>query len=355
MRPTWLIKAKPHVSALLLLAFGSGFAPLEAAEGQLQFSSYFDSNVREDISAPDQTLGLTLRGRLSHEIQSSKLNIFGELLTQANLDAIYLEEESKLILSADSNLRYSLSRNLYILGGLSHFRKSFSSRNGSYQLTECSTFLQFFPGPGYIGWLGYRYRGKTLEAGANYRFSENDLEIRGRYDINPRIFLEGTFSQSNIVHTDFNALGVEDDASLVFLEDPQQDQGTEGLLHLRYQGKAIIGAQIGIGTIESNSAIGEYSQCSYRIYLTGQLGPLTFYHAVFHRIDKQYQYPGLEGESRYRDPEEPTQNLLHLRLERILNNHSIGYLQVSLLENETIFSQRYYDKTMIEVGIKYDL
>lgn len=354
MRPNCPIKIRQNTLALLLLAFNSGYSTLEAVDGQLQFSSYYDSNVREALTAPDPTLGLTLRGRLNHEIRPRRLNIFGEILTQANLDAIFLEE-SKLIINAELDFRYTLSQALQIMGNLSNFQKSFYDRAGSYQWTEYSTFLQFSPRARYSGWLGYRYRKKTLETTDRYRFGEDNLEFRGRYHINPRVFLEGTLTRSSIVHKDFNAIDVVDDTSLVFLESPQEDQGVEGLIHLRYQGKIILGAQIGIGIIGSNSVIGEFRFASYNAYISGNIGPKTFYHLVFRRIDKHYQYPELEGESRYRDPEEPTQNLGHFRMEQVLNGRSIGYVQISLLENETLFNQRYYDKTMLELGIKYDL
>ncbi len=341
------------VSTLLLLAF-TGLSILQAFDGQLQFSTYYDSNVREVRAIPEPTYGLTLRGRLNHETALPKLYILGEILTQANLDAIF-REESKLILNADLDLSYALSRKLYAQGGVSQYRKAFSGGNGSYRWTEGSAFFQYSPGTRYTSWVGYRHRQKTLKATNSYSFSESDLELRGRYDVNSRIFLEGTLTSSSVIHSDFKAVGVVDDTSLVFLDYPQKDQGVDGLLHLRYQGKVIIGAQVGLGNIESNSVIGEYNRRHYRLYLTGNIGPATFYHAVFHRIHKRYQYPGFTSENRYRDPEEPTQNLLHLRLERVLGDIGISYLQISLLENETVFNQLYYNKTLIEFGVKYDL
>ncbi|MQY72050.1 MAG: hypothetical protein GH142_00045 [Dehalococcoidia bacterium] len=354
MRPNCPIKIRLNTLPLFLLALCGGYSTLEAVDGQLQFSTYYDSNVREALTDPDPTLGLTLRGRLNHEIHPRRLNIFGEVLTQANLDAIS-REESKLIVNAELDFRYTLSQALNVLGNLSHFQKSFYNHTGSYLWTECSTFLHFSPKSRYSGWLGYRYRKKTLETTDRYRFGEDNLEFRGRYSINPRIFLEGTLTGSNVVHKDFNAVGVVDDTSLVFLEYPQKDKGIEGLIHVRYQGKIIAGVQIGIGIVGSNSVIGEFSFASYNAYISGNIGSKTFYHLVFRRIDKHYQYPELEGESWYRDPEEPVQNRTHFRLEQMLRGGSIGYLQISLLGNETIFNQRYYDKTMVEVGIKYDL
>jgi len=354
LRPNCPIKIRLNTLPLFLLALCGGYSTLEAVDGQLQFSTYYDSNVREALTDPDPTSGLTLRGRLSHDISRPRLNIYGEILTQANLDAIF-PGESKLIVNTDLNFRYALFKSTYILGQLSHFQKSFYNHTSSYLWTEYNTFLQFSPITGYSGWLGYRHRGKTLETTDKFRFGEDNFEFRGRYRINPRIFLEGTLTGSNIVHKDFNAIGVVDDTSLVFLEYPQKDKGIEGLIHVRYRGKIIVGVQIGIGVIGSNSVIGEFSLVSYHAYISGKLGPSTFYHFVFRRIDKEYQYPELEGESRYRDPEEPTQNLGHFRLEQVLRGGSIGYLQISLLVNETIFNQRYYDKTMVEVGIKCEL
>ena len=337
-----------------MLAFCGGYSTLEAVDGQLQFSSYYDSNVREALTVPDPTLGLTLRGRLSHEIRPPRLNIFGEILTQANLDAVF-QDESKLIVNAELDFRYTLSRALHIVGNLSHFQKSFYNHTGSYLWTEYSTFLQYSPRSRYSGWLGYRHRKKTLETTDRYRFGEDNLEFRGRYNITARLFLEGTVTGNHIIHSDFYAVGVVGDTALVILGYPQEDRGVEGILHLRYWGKTIIGVQVGMANIHSNSAIGAFTSMSFHAYMSGQLGSSTFYHIVFRLIDKDYKSPDLGGESRYRDPEEAVQNLAHIRLEQVLGSSSIGYLQLSRLQNETIFNQRYYDKTMIEIGLKYEI
>ncbi len=322
-------------------------------DGQIQTATYFDSNVRESLDAPEPTFGLTLRGRMRHEQQAERLNVSGELLGQLNLDAV-LTEESQLLVNADLGVRYRISRAILLQGNLSHFQKSFYDRAGSYAWTDYDAFIRFSPTARYTGWFGYRYRKKTLEAIERFRFGEDNLEIRGRYNITSKIFLEGVVTGSQIIHTDFNAVGVVDDTSLILLDYPQKDRGMEGLLHLRYWGKTIIGGQVGFGNIHSNSAIGAYTSLSFQVYVSGQLRPSTFYHVVFQLLDKDYAYPDLGGESRYRDPEEQVQNLAHVRLEQVLRGGSIGYLQISRLENETVFNQRYYDKTMIEVGIKYE-
>ena len=338
---------------MLLLAFCSGYSTLEAVGGQLQAATYFDSNVRESLDAPEPTFGLTLRGRMRHEVQAARLNISGELLGQVNLDAV-LTDESQLLVNADLALRYRISRAILLQSNLSHFQKSFYDRAGSYAWTDYDAFVRFSPTARYTGWFGYRYRKKTLEAMERFRFGEDNLELRGRYNLTSKIFLEGTVTGSRIVHTDFNAVGVMDDTALIRLEYPQRDRGVEGLIHLRYWGKAIVGVQAGFGNIHSNSAIGAYTSLSFQVYVSGRLRPSTFYHIVFRLLEKDYAYPKLGGESRYRDPEEQVQNLAHVRLEQVLGS-SIGYLQISLLQNETIFNQRYYDKAMVEIGLKYEL
>ncbi|MCH8838011.1 MAG: hypothetical protein IIA60_09470 [Candidatus Marinimicrobia bacterium] len=306
------------------------------------------------MAAAEPTFGFTIRGRMHHEQQVARLNVSGELLGQVNLDAV-LTDESQLLVNADLGLRYRLSRAILLQGNLSHFQKSFYDRAGSYAWTDYDAFIRFSPTARYTGWFGYRYRKKTLEALERFRFGEDNLELRGRYNLTSKIFLEGVVTGSRIIHTDFNAVGVVDDTALIRLEYPQRDRGVEGLIHLRYWGKAIIGVQVGFGNIYSNSAIGAYTSLSFQVYASGRLRSSTFYHVVFRLLEKDYAFPKLGGESRYRDPEEQVQNLAHIRLEQVLGGGSIGYLQISLLENETIFNQRYYDKAMVEVGIKYEL
>ncbi|UCH09605.1 MAG: hypothetical protein JSU61_10305, partial [Fidelibacterota bacterium] len=310
-------------------------------------------NVRESLDEPEPSFGIAMRGRLNQELATSRWNISGEVLGQAYLD-VQLLEESKLLVNSNLDVRYGLSRTLQILGHWNHFRKSFYDRTGSYDWTDYDLFMQFSPATRFSGWFGYRGRQKTLAAVERFRFLEHNLEARGRYQFGSKTFLEGTVRHYEVDHRDIPAVGVADDTSLVSLEYSQEDEGQEGYLHLRYRGKAIMGLQVGLGRVNSNSVIGEYRLIQYRIYLSGQLRPTSFYHIVFRRIEKDYQYPELEGITQYRDPEEPDQNLAHLRVEQVLSDDSVGYVQLSLLRNETILNRRYYNKTLIEVGLKVE-
>ena len=324
-----------------------------AVDTQIQSATYFDSNVRESLNAPEPTFGLIFRGRMRHGMRADRLTVSGDLLGQVNLDAV-LSAESQLLANAYLGVQYRITRALFLQGNWSHFQKSYFGRTGSYAWTNYDASIRFSPTSRYTGWLGYRHKKKTLETTERFRFGEDNLEVRGRYNITSKIFLEGVLTGTRIVHTDFNAVGVADDTSLIFLEYPQRDRGVEGHLHMRYRGKAITGMQISFGNIHSNSSIGAYTSLGFQVYVSGRLRPSTYYHLVFRLLEKHYAFPELGGQSRYRDPEEQVQNLAHVRLERVLGS-SIGYLQISLLQNETIFNQRYYDKAMVEIGFKYEL
>lgn len=203
------------------------------------------------------------------------------------------------------------------------------------------------------GWAGYVVKSTAFRTGETTRFYENDLEVRGRYTFGRRFSLEGVATSGAIIYRDYEAWGVGDDTSLVRLDFDQQDEFTKVLLHLRYQGKVIAGFQTGFEQVSSNSIIGEYNEVIYRLYLSGRLGKSYFYHLVFQRVDKDYEYPLLQGVTGFRDPEERIQNRTYLQLETEFGNGSVGFIQISLLENETILNQRYYDKMMLEFGLKH--
>ncbi|MEE9162351.1 MAG: hypothetical protein V3U35_05205 [Candidatus Neomarinimicrobiota bacterium] len=323
-------------------------------ERQLQFSTYFDSNVREDLVSPSPSAGLTLRGRLSSRWQRPSLEFSADLLGQSVVDAT-IPTESKLLIDAGIGASYSITGALRVSGQVNHFQKALYVGTGSYAWTDLESIVRFTPTPRFGLRLGYRYRRKTLAATQRLRFGEDNLELKGRYNLNSQSFIESGITGSNVIHRDFSALVAAGDSLLVPLAAPQEDRGLEGWLHVRRGGRTIVGLQFGFGEVRSNSVIGGYTKISARAYLSGQLRRTTFYHIDIRLIHKAYAFPNVVGESRYRDPEEPLQNMAHIRLERALNVRSIGYIQVSRLQNETSFNQRYYDKTMVEVGVKLGL
>ncbi len=325
---------------------------LKAADGQLQLSSYFDSNVRETVSASDQTMGLILRGRLGHLIHRSKATFFGEFSGQTNLDPIY-REETKLIVTGDLGTSYALTRAVRIQGQLGHFSKSFYDRTGSYRWNDYRLQLEWSPEPRYSAWWIYSQRNKTLQLTNHYRFRERSWEFRGRYQPGQRMLIEGAYGRAAIVHRDIFAVVASGDTTTLQSFVPQEDTGWEGFVHWRYISKVILGVRLDRASFKSNSVIGAYHLSGFQIYLSGQVGESVYYHASFRRVKKDYSYPTPGGSSPYRDPEEHDQDLAHFRLEKVTNEKLVGYLQLSRLRNETILNRRYYTKTLLETGIKY--
>jgi len=327
---------------------------LWAWKGQLQLSPYFDSNVQESLSKPVSTVGFKLRGNLSEQVSRSRWRIYGDVLGQTYLDGKF-RNESKWVGRMESGFRYALVPKVHLTGQLIHFQKTFYLQERSYRWTEYGTYIQLFPGNKFTFWIGYVLRSTAFKSVDIIRFYENNLEMRVRYAVNSKLSLEGALLSGSINFQNFRALGVEDDMSLILLDLDQEDESIKGLFHLQYQGKVIVGIQSGFESVKSNSVIGKYDQLILRIYLSGRLGQSSFYHLVLQRVDKDYLYTELQGISGFRDPEERIQNRTYIQLEKEFRQGMMGFIQFSLLENETIINRRYYDKKILEAGVKYNL
>ena len=297
---------------------------------------------------------MKLKGSLAQDYTRDQWEIYGDLLGQTFLDAVFWDE-SKLVANLESGFRYGITPKMFLLGQLTHFEKIFYRQARSYRWTEYRNYLQLFSQNATTLWLGYSLRSTSFRTGETVRFSEDDFEIRGRYVFNSRLYMEGTAATGSVNYRNFLAWRVENDALPVLSDVNQTDESSRGSVHLRYRGKVIVGMQVGFERVTSNSVIGEYDLTSYRIYLSGRRGKSDFYHVVIQRMDKHYEYPALQGVSGFRDPEERIQNRTYVQWEHLLPSGAMGFVQISLLKNETILNQRYYNKFIMELGAKYSL
>ena len=354
MKKSW--HNKYRFSALIFLFFllCCSISKLSAVKGQFYLSPYFDSNVQESLNNPEPTYGIKLRGNLAHAISRSRWKIFGDLLTQTFLDVLFINE-SKLVIHTEMGLQYRLLPELHLLGQWIHFQKEFYEKSRSYRWSEFRTYLQISPSKKFTAWIGYLPRSSTFITYNTIRFYEDNWEVRTRHNFTSRLSLEGSATISTITYEDYPAWGMVNDTLRVPLDFDQKDKSMNGLIHFRYQGKIIVGVQVGYESVSSNSVIGEFDLISFRGYLSGRIGKSNFYHLVLQRMDKNYQYPRLRGIAGYRDPEEKIQNRTYVQFEHVLKNSATGFIQISFLENETILNLRYYDKTLIEIGVKYEL
>lgn len=319
--------------------------------GHYQVSPYFDSNVQESQGNPLSSGGFKIGGRLSNDILRSRWSGNGNLMSHLFLDG-GIPEESKLAVHLESGIRYSLSPPFYSIFHLGHFTKAFFFQSRRYQWTEGLTGLGVLLSPAVRAQVDVLYRTTSFSPSETFRFTDRMLEFQFEYAVTERISTRVTAVLGKADYEQFEAFSLSRDNTLTPLGFDQKDESMKGLVHLRYQGYVVFGIQGDIQTVKSNSVIGEFNLATYRLYVSGRLGPDNFYHLVHQRVDKRYRYPGIQGRSGFRDPEERIQNRTYLRLERTVLERSTLFLQLSGLENETIWNQQYYDKVLVELGIQ---
>lgn len=339
---------------LLLVSLCLRLADAQGVKGHIQLSPYADSNVQESLENPVTSAGLKLKGDFNYLLFTGRWSISGDVLGQTFLDPLY-PAESKLVVKPRVQFLYPLTPRVHLIGEMSLFQKSFLLQTRSYHWRTYSTSLQVSPFDPLTLWVQYVARATAFITSESFRFHEKNLEIRTRYRVGRRVSLEGAISAGTMGHRDYNSWGLKNDTLLVPLQFHQKDESVRRLLHVRYQGKVIVGLEAGLETVTSNSVLGAFDLITYRAYLSGRWGESIFYHLVAHGVDKNYQNPGLKGTSGYRDPEERIQNRTYFQVERVMTSHRIIFLQVSLLKNETVLNRRYYDKTMVEAGVKLEL
>lgn len=329
------------------MAFGTH---LTASGGQVQLAPYFDSNIAEQTTVPKSSIGLKGRLDANTAIRLHALSIEGRFLAQGYLDTRY-RGESKLVLNPALSLRLPLGGGVTGLAGLHYFYKSFAGESRRLQWSEITAILRTPITPPVSGWLGFITRFSRVQAGALYRFTGTEIYLGTRYALAKSLFVEGRLAYAALAHRDYPARRLAQGTTLMPLPANQQDQGPAGSLSLEYQGKIIAGARGGWEHISSNSIIGAYDQGWVRGYLTGRVGAANFYHLVVQAARRTYRYPNYPVPREYLDPEGPARNQVHLRLEHLFTEHSVAYLQLSVLRNETIFVNRYYNKTLFEMGV----
>lgn len=105
----------------------------------------------------------------------------------------------------------------------------------------------------------------------------------------------------------------------------------------------------------SNSVLGEFAQFRAGMTISGRLSKNMLYHLAGYLAKKRYATTITGGRTQYRDPEQPAQNRLYLRIERKYAPASALYFQISYLNNETLVNRVYYNKALVEIGFKYSL
>lgn len=322
------------------------------AEGQLQLSSYYDSNVFESITGGRDSYGLKLHGNLGHDLEFNTIAISANILAQAMYDPNN-SDESKMIVKSNLISRIMITNSIINTWKLTHFQKKFSENSSSYTKTDISTFLNNHITKNYSAWIGLRYNYSTYSIPDTFKFNISTFELGNLINFNKKVSLEGILSYSYTNHKDLFAIDHGNDFELINGALLQRDTGLKANIHLKYHGKNIFGLSIAGETIDSNSLISSNRTYSSRLYLSGPLLKKTYYHFLLKMMTKKYSHINTAGFSSLRDPETATLNQMHIRIEHMLKNKNSIYIQLNFQENESIYNSKYFYKTTIETGIKY--
>ena len=322
---------------------------LYGVDKQLQWALYYDSNPFESVQPADESMGITVRGRWRHQLAAGKFSGNIVLAGQAFHDQLH-RSESKYILNPSLHIDCPIAPGLSAAADLVLFKKEYLASIGAYQRTDLNIALVYNPARRFTLWLSRRRAQKVLKIIRRYRYTVANTNIKARYQFTDRYFAEADFDQINIVHLDVPVL----DDSAENSGNRRADHGYRVSLHVRYSGHIITGLKYGQERIQSNTLAGYYDSTLLNFYLSTNITPKSFAHLSLRRIYKRYRHEQFPEASYYLDPEEPLQNLAHLRLEYQADKSRFYYLQISLLQNETTINRVYYSKALFEIGSKYN-
>lgn len=305
----------------------------------------------ESLDNPFPSGGFKIGGHLSHRVFGRRWSGDGDVTGHVLLDG-RIPEQSKVAINVESGWRYTVSPTFHSIFQFTHFNKAFLLQDRKYRWSEAFAGMGVTPSQAVSAEVGLGIRTTRFTPSETFRFTDRMLNLNLDYAVTERVTVRVAGILGRIDYANFHAFALSSDSTLVRLDFDQEDQSMKGRVHLHYRGKVILGIQAAVQSVNSNSVIGEFDLGTYRLYVSGRLGRLNFFHLVHQRVDKRYRYPGIPGRSGFRDPEERIQNRTYLQLERTAAENTVLFLQVSLLENETVWNQQYYDKTLAELGIR---
>ena len=325
-----------------------------AWEHQLNFSTYFDSNPRENIENKEPTYGLKARGLMRFEQESSKGRLYGSMLGQGFLEpALFLD--SKVIFNGEVGGHYSLIRGYLISTRLQTFQKLYFDDLQRSGHTTVSGSIKRLKSHKSQQELGIRRTGSFIDYGSLFQYTEKSVYLKYTQHLKSEFQAVFTTQFGRVDYRDYLARILVSESMVLNGTDYQIDFSRMFGIHVKHLGKMIWGVSVNFEDINSNSATAESKIWAGKVYVSGRLSDQLFYHVMINGMKKYYAQPEILEATPYRDPEENIQNQLHIQLERVIHPSRVLYIQYSYIQNETIFNHWFYDKNLIETGIKVTL
>jgi len=334
-------------SFLFCLLLNSGFA----FEQQLNLSTYFDSNPRENVDAVESTFGLKAKGLLRFEKEGQSGRIYGSILGQGFIEpALFLD--SKVVMNGELGGYHQIIQGYRFYAGLKTFQKLYFDDLQRTGRRTLSGSLKRLKSQKMHQELGFRKTDFRIDFGTLFQYTDQKAFLNLTRQMGADFQAELSAQIGQIDYEDYPARLLSGDSLILSGSENQQDNTLMLGLHVKHLGKMIWGVAVNFEDINSNSAIEKSQIWSGKLYASGRLSDQVFFHIVLNGMKKFYAQTDIFEATLYRDPEENIQNQLHIQLERVMHPSRVLYIQYSYIKNETVFNHWFYDKNLIETGLK---
>lgn len=322
-----------------------------AFESQINFSTYYDSNPRENINDIESTVGLKGRGLIKFDTSTSRSRIHGSFLGQGYLEPALLFD-SKVIVNAEVGGQYGLLPHWQLGANLKSFQKVYFE---DFQRSGRTTFRGVVNRvkPQSINYeIGVLKSLLQIDNGTLFQYTDQKIFFSLNRPLSNKLRGELRWQGSLIQYEDYPARIIQYDTLYSNVTEDQEDRSWLLGGQLKYTGRMILGLSISYEDIRSNSEIDEATILAGKLYGSGRISPKMFIHVVLQGMNKYYGRPDFSELNPHRDPEENIQNQLHVQIDRVLDPQKMIYLQYSAIKNETVFNHWFYYKNLFELGIK---
>ncbi len=328
--------------------------PALSYEKQLNLSTYFDSNPRENLTNIESTFGLKARGLMRFEQDRQNAHFYGSILGQGFLEpALFLD--SKVVVNGELGGHYKFARGYRLDAGLKTFQKLYFDELQRSGRTTLSVSIKRLRSQKIQQELGVRSTASHIDYGTLFQYYDQRMFLKLTRRLTSDFQAEFSAHLGQIDYSDYPArILIGNFLELSNTENQQDFTRTLGI-HLKHLGKMIWGVAVNFEDINSNSTTAESNVWSAKLYASGRLSDQVFFHVVLNGMKKFYAQTDFLEATPYRDPEENIQNQLHIQLERVIHPSRVLYIQYSFIKNETIFNHWYYNKNLIEIGVKLTL
>lgn len=342
------------LSFLIIFCLRSFSAENQIVEKQLTLSSFIDSNPRENIDDTQSVFGLKARGLIRFDETQEHSRLYGSLLGQGFYEpGLFLD--SKLIMNAELGGQYVLASAWRLDASVKSFQKLYFEDIQRSGRTTLDMAVQHSNVSGLKQRVGISQAASHIQSTTLFKYTDRQGYLSLSQGFTPRLSGEISFQLSQVDYHNYAARELEDDSLFYNNSEDQKDQSWLMGLHVRYTGKFICGASLSYEDVSSNSSLDEARILAAKLYLSGRLSQKIFIHVVLQGMNKYYEHTLSTEVNHYRDPEENIQNQLHLQLERVFSPKRLLYVQYSYIKNETVFNHWFYNKSLIETGIKFTL